>query len=112
MSLGPLRAYEAAVPEGVEIGVDAGVASGVNVDSDVDLAMELVVVVVVLDRIRVVLVAWTVVPLKLESLALVLGRAGVTAAVTEMPRAAASLESPWRRSTIAFNSKNSPCGST
>lgn len=93
------------MPVGVYIGVDAGLASGVNVDSEVELAKELVVVVVVLDRMRVVL---TVVPLKLESLVLVFMRTGVIAAVTEIPRAAASLESPWRRSTIAFNSRNSP----
>jgi hypothetical protein len=79
---------------GVEIGVDAGVASGVDIVSDVDLAMELIVVVVVLDRMRVVLLPLTVVPLRLESLALILLRAGVRAEVTDMPRAAASLESP------------------
>lgn len=82
------------MPEGVEIGVEAGVVSGVDVISDADFAVELMVEVVVLDRIRVVLDPWTVVPLRLESLPFVLWRTVLEAEVTDIPRAAASLESP------------------
>lgn len=94
ISFGPLGAYVDVEPLGVDTGVDAGVGSGVEWKSDADLAMELIIVVVVLERILVVLVPWTVVPLKLDSLVFVLCRAGVGTGVIAMPRAAASLASP------------------
>lgn len=74
--------------------METGVALGVPGRSGEDLVMEWAVVDVVFDLMRVVLVPWIVVPLKLVSLAFVLCRIGVGAGDTAIPRADASFESP------------------
>ena len=73
-----------------------GVGAGVDVMSDggEDLVTEVVDVVFVLSRIRVVLVPWTVVPLRLVSLPFDKYLTGVVVGATAMPRLDASLESP------------------
>ena len=117
MSFVPLTGEPDAVLRGVD--VPAGESKGEGVEvwlvlrsmvSDEEWrADEVVVVVELVERMRVVLVPWTVVPLRLESLVFVLCCfRGDCDGENSIPRADASLVSFLRRSTIAFRIMNSP----